>query len=172
MTPAPTALPAARGIFLRGSWSSRCLRCVDNSRYRCRPKVKRLGHDNKQPLNPQLFFSSSCLSLSQFRGEEAEGLLTRFWDALTGPTPGGSRSRLTLRFVHCPPAAAAPAVPTRSPQRNGPQFALIFGERGKYILRVHKKTLSTNICFGNFIFAMNLSMLKFSTQVVGLRSSA
>ena len=65
MTPAPTALPAARGIFLRGSWSSRCLRCVDNSRYRCRPKVKRLGHDNKQPLNPQLFFLlSHSLSLS------------------------------------------------------------------------------------------------------------
>ena len=98
----------------------------------CRPKFKRLGHDNKQPLNPQLFFSSFYLSLSQFRGEEAEGLLTRFWDALTGPTPGGSRSRLTLRFVHCPPAAAAPAVPTRSPQRNGPQFALIFGGSGLY----------------------------------------
>ena len=34
------------------------------TRQHCRPKFKLLGHDNKQPLNPQLFFSSSCLSLS------------------------------------------------------------------------------------------------------------
>ena len=99
--------------FCRSEQDSRFLREQSAFRTFSRPKFKLLGKDNKQPLNPQLFFSSSSLSLSLMIVEDLDQSVVwklKVFGSILGTSSQGARLRQPHRHAH---------LQVRHPHRRG-----------------------------------------------------